>query len=116
MGKKKKHVKLEVFVPEAYVDRLRERLNEVGAGRIGSYDHCLSVTTVEGYWRPLDGANPFDGEIGVVSQGEERKIEINCPEEKVEAALKVIRENHPYERPLINIIKLLNHKYDDING
>ena len=110
MGKKRKFVKIEVFIPEAFVDKLRERLNKVGAGHIGNYDHCLSVTTVKGYWRPLADAIPYDGEIGKVSFGEERKIEVNCPEEKVEEALKAIREIHPYDRPLINIIKLLNHK------
>jgi len=112
MGKKRKHVKLEVFIPETYVDKLRERLYEVGAGRIGTYDHCLSITTVKGYWRPLTGADPSAGEIGKVSEGEERKIEVNCPEEKVEEALEAIREIHPYDRPLINIVALLNHKYE----
>ena len=115
MEKKTKYVKVEVFIPEEYIEKLRDRLNEIGVGRIGNYDHCLSITTVKGYWRPLADADPYAGEVGKVSFGEERKIEVNCQEEKVEEALKIIREIHPYDKPLINIIKLLNHKYDGLD-
>ena len=108
-------VKIEVFIPEAYIEVIRDGLNEIGVGRIGNYDHCISITTVKGYWRPLADAAPYAGEIGKVSFGEERKIEVNCPAEKVEDALKVIREIHPYDRPLINIVPLLNHKYEGLD-
>jgi len=112
MKKNPRSVKIEVFVPEGYIEALRDKLNEVGAGRIGNYDHCVSVTTVTGYWRPLAGAEPYEGEVGKISSGKERKLEVNCGEEYVEDALKAIREIHPYDKPLINIVALLNHKYE----
>ena len=104
--------KLEIFIPAERVAALREALAEVGAGRIGNYDHCCSVTEVRGYWRPLEGANPFQGEIGKVETGTECKVEVNCAREKVKAALKTIRRVHPYEEPLINIIPLANHLFE----
>ena len=110
-----KHVKIEVFIPEEYILELRDKLNEIGVGKIGNYDHCLSITVVQGYWRPLAAAKPYAGEVGAISFGEERKVEVNCPEEKVKEALKTIREIHPYDRPLINIVELLNHKYEDLD-
>jgi len=104
-------VKIEIFVPEEYVERMRDELSQVNAGHIGNYDHCISVSNVRGYWRPLPGASPYQGEIGKISSGTECKIEINCPGESVDDALRVIRRIHPYDEPLINIVPLLNHLY-----
>jgi hypothetical protein len=101
-------VKIEIFIPEEKVDILREALASAGAGIIGKYDHCCSVTQVRGYWRPLAGANPFDGKVGEVSEGHECKVEANCPREIVPQVVKVIRKVHPYEEPLINIIPLMD--------
>jgi len=105
--------KLEVFVPASHVEKLRDALADVGAGRIGNYDHCASVTDVRGYWRPLEGADPYDGEVGVLSAGTECKLEMRCPRDSVRAALRVIRVVHPYEEPLINVIPLANHLFED---
>jgi hypothetical protein len=78
-------------------------------GHIGNYDHCISISKVRGYWRPLAGATPYQGEIGKISEGEEYKVEVNCKREQVSDALSVIRRIHPYDEPLINIIPLVNH-------
>lgn len=105
-------VKIEVFIPEPYVLALRDELSKVGAGHIGAYDHCISVSTVRGYWRPLEGANPFLGKIGEISEGSECKVEINCKLEIVKMALEVIRRIHPYEEPVINILPLINPLFE----
>jgi hypothetical protein len=101
-------VKLEIFIPESYVGVLREAVAAAGAGIIGDYDHCASVTEVRGYWRPLDGAEPFDGTVGKISEARECKVEVNCPREAIPAVIRAIRKIHPYEEPLINIIPLAN--------
>ncbi len=106
--------KIEIFIPEEYVPALREELAKAGAGRIGSYDHCLAYSLVHGSWRPLEGSNPYEGEVGKLSEGTEAKVEVNCPEENVAAALQATRRVHPYEQPLINIIPLANHLF--LNG
>ncbi len=107
-------VKLEIFIPEPYIELLRDALHPLGVGRIGNYDHCLSITTVRGYWRPLDGATPHQGEIGHINAGTECKVEINCHTDRVPAALAVIRDIHPYDKPLINVVPLLNHLYEGL--
>lgn len=56
--------------------------------------------------RPLEGSNPFDGEVGTKCEGVECKIEIRCRWEYVKSTIKVIKEIHPYEEPLINIIPI----------
>ena len=43
-------VKIEVFIPEEYIETLRDELNKIGACKTGEYDHCLSYSSVKGYW------------------------------------------------------------------
>jgi hypothetical protein len=105
-------VKLEIFVPQEYALNIRDQLAKIGVGRIGDYDHCVAITTVQGYFRPLPGANPFDGEIGRIQETTESKIEVNCKRELVNEALNIIRRVHPYEELLVNILPLANHLFD----
>ncbi len=104
-------VKLEIYIPEDYVEPLRDALHAVGAGRVGNYDHCLSVTSVRGYWRPLQGAAPFQGCEGEISEGAECKVEVRCDRRDVPEALAAIRRVHPYEEPLVNVVPLANHLF-----
>jgi hypothetical protein len=105
-------VKLEIFVPREYSLKIREELAKIGVGRVGNYDHCLAVYPVQGYYRPLPGAEPFEGKIEKISEAAEHKIEVNCKRELVNEAIKVIRKVHPYEEPLVNVIPLANHLFD----
>ena len=105
-------VKLEIFVPQEYALKIRDQLAKIGVGRIGSYDHCVAIYPVQGYFRPLPRADPFDGEIGKISETLEHKIEVNCKRELVNEAIKVIKSAHPYEEPLVNVIPLANHLFD----
>ena len=105
-------VKLEIFVPQEYAIKIRDKLAKIGIGQIGNYDHCAAMYPVQGYYRPLEGAHPFEGKVGEISEGIEYKIEVNCKRELVNDAIKVIKSVHPYEEPLINIFPLANHLFD----
>ncbi|SUW00130.1 cytochrome C biogenesis protein [Brachyspira pilosicoli] len=107
-----KKVKIEVYIPEEYRDKLREALNDIGVLGVGNYDNVMSVTKVTGYWRPLKNANPFDGEINKLSKASEDKIEFATYINNIENAVKVIKEVHPYEEPVINIIPLINDRFN----
>lgn len=104
-------VKLEIFIPLAFVAPLLEALAGAGVGVIGKYDHCASIMPVTGQWRPLPGADPYDGAIGELQTADELKVEVNCKRERVSAALAAIRRVHPYEEPVINLIPLANHLF-----
>lgn len=104
-------VKLEIFAPQEYALKIRDELAKIGVGVIGNYDHCVAMTPVQGYYRPLPGADPFEGEAGKISEVREYKIEVNCKRELVNEAIKMIRSAHPYEEPLINILPLANHLF-----
>ncbi|MGE7840064.1 cytochrome C biogenesis protein [Lysinibacillus sp. NPDC093712] len=103
-----KSVKVEVLLPEEYIEQLRNELNKLGVLTIGNYDHVVSYTVTKGYWRPLDKAVPYDGEIGEISFGTECKLEFRCLYSKIEEVKNAINVIHPYEEPIINVIPLLN--------
>jgi hypothetical protein len=103
------NVKLEIFVPQDHAMKLADALSEIGVGVIGNYDHCVALTPVRGFFRPLPGSNPFEGEEGKINEVAEYKLEVNCKHELVKNAIQVIKHVHPYEEPLINVIPLANH-------
>lgn len=105
-------VKLEIFVPQDHAFRIRDELAKVGVGRLGDYDHCVAMVAVRGFFRPLPGSDPFEGEQGKISEVAEYKVEVNCPRGLVDEAIRVVRGVHPYEEPLVNIIPLANHLFD----
>ena len=100
------YYKLEIFVPVAHLEDIREVLAEADAGHIGNYDSCLSYSRVKGTWRPLQGASPYIGEEGAVSEADELKVEVNVRKDKLASTLQSIRSVHPYEEPVINVIPL----------
>jgi len=101
-------VKVEVLLPETFIESIRNQLNALGILTIGNYDHVISYTETKGYWRPLDRSIPFNGEKNVISFGSECKLEFKCEYSKIQETIKIIKEIHPYEEPIINIIPLLD--------
>lgn len=98
--------KLEIFIPESHFPQLQQVLIECDAGHIGKYDACLSYSRVISTWRPLEGSKPFSGEIGKISCECELKVEVTCRSENVDEVIEKVREIHPYEEPVINVIPL----------
>lgn len=101
-------VKIEILIPTEFVAPLRDALADVGAGKIGNYDHCVSISQVTGYWRPLEAATPYAGQVGEICSGQEAKVEVNCHVGRLKSAMQAIRRVHPYEEPVINVIPLLD--------
>ena len=100
--------KLEIFIPKSHLKQLQIALQSVDAGHIGNYDSCLSYSDVIGVWRPIDNAKPYIGELNQICEAPEVKVEVMIKEENLEKTLSAIKEIHPYEVPVINVIPLLN--------
>ena len=100
------YLKLEIFIPESHFTALQKALQSVDAGHIGKYDCCLSYSKVIGTWRPLAGTHPYIGEENVISHEEELKVEVTIVAERLKETIAAIKEIHPYEEPVINVIKL----------
>lgn len=98
--------KIETFIPAENLDELRVALLNVDAGHIGNYRGCITITPVTGMWYSDEGSNPTIGTPLEWSKEEELKIEVNTTDENVAETVKAIYKVHPYEEPVINIIKL----------
>ena len=101
-----RYFKLEIFIPETHFAELRKVLQSTDAGHIGNYDCCLSYSKVIGTWRPLPGTDPFIGNEGEISEEEELKVEVTVNGNRLDETIAAIKEVHPYEEPVINVIEL----------
>lgn len=98
--------KLCFYVPQSHLEQVKSALFEVGAGRIGDYDQCCWQIQGQGQFRPLPGSLPFLGQQGQVEHVEEFRVEMICPQDTIEDAVRALRAAHPYEQPAYDVIKL----------
>ena len=101
-----KYYKVEIFIPKSHLEKLCEVLRRLDVGHIGNYSECLSYSEVISRWKPLEGTDPYIGDIGKLTEEKELKVEVTCKEDIVNQFVKEIKEIHPYEEPVINIIPL----------
>ncbi len=106
------YCKIEVYLPETHFSALQKALQKADAGHIGKYDSCLSYSRVTSCWRPLSDAQPYIGQTGEVSQETELKVETVCFTEAVNRTVEAIKQIHPYEEPVINVIPLYRTSFD----
>lgn len=104
--------KLEIYLSKELIPMMLDEISKLGAGRVGNYDHVASYFEIEGFWKPLEDSLPVTGEKNVINYGKEYKLEIRCEEEFVRDVLHKIREVHPYDEALVNVIKLENHHFE----
>ncbi|MDT8281252.1 MAG: YqfO family protein [Gammaproteobacteria bacterium] len=100
--------KICVYIPEKSVENVKQALFDAGAGQIGHYDNCCWQTQGVGQFRPLPGSSPAIGSLDVVEHVAEVKIELVCGDELVEAAVRAMRDAHPYEEPAFDVWKLIS--------
>lgn len=103
-----KHLKIEVFIPREDTKNLMEKINAGGFLKEENYDYCYAETEVLGHFRPIEGANPYIGSLGKVEEVKESKIEFRIRQEDLRDVMATIKENHPYEVPVINVIELID--------
>lgn len=102
-----KYVKLVVFIPKAYLEKVQNAVCEAGAGHIGKYDSCTFVTYGIGSFRPLKGSKPFIGRKGKVSRVKEARLETIVPKAKLKKVIKAMKKAHPYEEVAYDVYPLL---------
>ena len=106
--------KLAFYVPEDFLEPVKEAVFSVGAGLIGDYDQCCWQTLGTGQFRPLKGSSPFIGEVGMGDEaGElekvnEYKVEMVCADNLIQKAVQALLDTHPYEEPAYDIWPLVD--------
>ncbi|WP_290697966.1 YqfO family protein [Amphritea sp.] len=98
--------KLAFFVPEADLEPVKQALFNVGAGKIGDYDCCCWQIKGLGQFRPLAGSNPHIGSQGSLERIEEWKVELVCEDDLIRAAVRALKQAHPYEEVAYDIWQL----------
>lgn len=98
--------KLTVYVPVPDAERLRAALADAGAGRIGDYDSASFSTRGEGRFRPLEGARPAIGEVGVAETVDEERVEVVLPRRLRSRIVAAMLAAHPYEEPAYDVVEL----------
>jgi dinuclear metal center YbgI/SA1388 family protein len=95
--------KLVTFCPREAVDRLRDAMAAVGAGRIGGYERCSFEITGTGTFFGGPQTQPKVGSRGTLERVDEVRLEMVCPRRALPLAVETIRQFHPYEEPPIEI-------------
>jgi len=98
--------KVSFFVPVDYCEPVKDAMFSAGAGKIGNYDSCSFQTLGEGSFRPLEGSDAFIGSVGHMEKVQEYKVEMVCDQKYIHAAIQALIEEHPYETPAYDVLKL----------
>lgn len=105
----RKTYKIETYLPLESLDNIRNALYKLGLGKVGNYEDCMSWYKINSSWKPIDGANPYLGNVGEIEFAPEYKLEFRCDEDMIDKAVKTIKDNHPYEEVCINVIEVIDY-------
>jgi len=105
---KENYKKIAVYVPQGYEEIVKNAMCNIGAGFIGNYSDCTFQTTGIGSFKPLEGTDPFIGEIGKVEKTPEVKVETVVPERLLNKVINAMINVHPYEEVAYDVYGLEN--------
>ncbi|TJX68725.1 Nif3-like dinuclear metal center hexameric protein [Soehngenia saccharolytica] len=100
--------KIVVYVPKTHEQQILKALSISGAGFIGNYSDCSFSSIGIGRFKPLEGSNPFIGELNKVEEVEEVRIEAIVTKEILHKTIFEVKKSHPYEEVALDIFKLEN--------
>ncbi len=103
-------VKICVTAPPDNIHEIRDAMTRGGAGIIGNYSYCSIASKCIGTFKGNKNSKPYIGEKNELEKIEEIKLEMSCDIKNAQVVIKAIKEVHPYEEPVIEIIPLLVEK------
>ncbi|MBV9122182.1 MAG: Nif3-like dinuclear metal center hexameric protein [Planctomycetes bacterium] len=98
--------KVVVFVPQADLGRVSDALFAAGAGHIGQYSQCSFRLAGTGTFFGSDATNPTVGQKGRREEVSEWRLEVICPQERVDSVVAAMRRAHSYEEPAYDVYPL----------
>ena len=101
-------IKLTVFVPVGYEDRVRNAVCRAGGGIIGNYSDCSFFVRGQGTYKPGTGAEPWRGVVSELTRVSESRLEVVVPEGLVPSVLEELKAAHPYEEVAYDLYPLKN--------
>ncbi len=101
-------VKIVVYAPLNYADKIRQVLGESGAGNIGEYSFCSNSYSSKGRSLPSSKATPTIGHPGTLEVIDEEAIEVVCDRTSATKVIIAMRAAHPYEEVAFDIYPLID--------
>jgi putative NIF3 family GTP cyclohydrolase 1 type 2 len=101
-----REMKVVVFVPDKDLARVSDALFAAGAGHIGQYRECSFRLAGTGTFFGTDASNPTVGQRGRREAVSEWRLEMVCPETRLEPVLTALRQSHSYEEPAFDVYPL----------
>lgn len=94
------------YVPASHLDDVKLAVFEAGGGRLGHYQQCAWQTLGHGQFMPKQKATPYIGNIDVLSEVEEYRVEIAVAAQNKDACEAALRLSHPYETPAYYFVEV----------
>jgi dinuclear metal center YbgI/SA1388 family protein len=101
-------VKLILFIPLGYEEKITSLLDTPHSGRIGPYRLCTFKTLGEGTYMPEAESHPFKGEQGRMERAAEWRLEVLTEKKAVGELIQKIRQAHPYEEMAFDVYPVQN--------
>lgn len=95
-----------VHVPPAALKNVTDALFAAGAGEIGDYSHCAFAFEGTGQFRPEEGADPTEGDVGELYSATETRVVFTAPRARRRQLITALRAAHPYEEPAFDIVEM----------
>ncbi len=101
-------IKLVVFVPAGYTEKVAEAIHNSGGGIIGEYSNCSFRLLGKGTFRGSDKSNPAMGKKGKLEFVDEVRLEILVNRFDLQEVITSMKKVHPYEEVAYDLYPLLN--------
>ncbi|GIV11710.1 MAG: GTP cyclohydrolase 1 type 2 [Fimbriimonadales bacterium] len=105
-GPERQAYKIAVFTPVAHTDAVIDAMASAGAGVIGLYRRCAFYAPGTGTYEPIEGANPYLGQVGKREHATEVRIEMLVPAERLNPVVQAMLKAHPYEEVAYDLYPL----------
>lgn len=101
-------LKLTFYVPVDSAEKVKEALFLKGAGKLGNYEACSFDSLGVGQFRPLKGASPAVGEVGVLEKISELRVEMVLNDHILHDVIATLKAIHPYETVAYDVVKCMD--------
>ncbi|HSX07765.1 MAG TPA: hypothetical protein VLG11_02630 [Candidatus Saccharimonadales bacterium] len=105
-----RRVKITTTVPLENADAVRDALGKAGAGIIGNYSFCSFSTLGKGRFMPNDQAHPHIGQTNKLEVVKEEQIEVTCDRAVAKQVIAALKDAHPYEEVIVEVVPLLDEE------
>jgi len=101
-------LKVVVFVPEKYVEKVAGAMHRAGGGTFTKYEECSFRSEGIGTFKGTRGSHPFVGSAGVLEKTRETKLEMIVEVGNMREVVPAMIKAHPYEEVAYDLIPLHN--------